>query len=224
MLPELYLSPVAPFKAIHTFWYRYLTLMLGGRQGNVKSYCSQSFWHCDLLKLRYLTTQKQQIPRWAKQPWWHPWTQAEDKSHPEITALTCSHFSCQPWEMGYCTSHNPQQLMKNTQNSFTCCQLQDMLVASPTAHPWDTINAISGQRGETTTATEHSSPSLLVPPESHSRDLSHPNDTLCPMTATTMRQVLGLAWNNRWFVCPPPLWGSMTKGLSEKTWSSSFSH
>lgn len=114
MLSELYLSPIAPFKAIHTFWYRYLTLMLGGRQGNVKSYCSQSFWHCDLLKLRYLTTQKQQIPGWAKQPRWHPWTQAEDKSHQEITALTCSHFSCQR-EMGYCRSHNPQQLMKNTQ-------------------------------------------------------------------------------------------------------------
>lgn len=173
------------------------------------------------------------------QLWWHLWTQAVDKSHPETTALrwlthllsavrsgilqksipgsswlamTSTHLrapggaaptpASPAMHMGH--PHRVSTEMKNTQNSSRCCQLQDMLVDSPTAPPWDTINVILRQREETTSATEHSSPSLPVPPESHSRDLSHPNHPLCPVTATR-RQVLGLAWNNRWFVCPPPL-------------------
>lgn len=44
-----------------------------------------------------------------------------------------------------------------------------------------------------------------------------------PITPTTT-PVLGLAWNNRWFGCPPPVWDTTTKGLSEETWSSSFRH
>lgn len=59
--------------------------------------------------------------------------------------------------------------------------------------------------------------------QSHSRDLRRLNYNLCQMMATAMRhESLNGSEVLRRFVCPPPLRGSMTKVLSEKTWSSSI--